>query len=150
MLIYSTPITGKTTFCQSNKNWIDGDSILIGLLIIETKTYFSNNNHKLGEQIIQYYQNGYGSVIEKVYDNYLNDLKSRLVNENILFGTRRFMWLANVIYIETDYNILTKRIPTCNSLEIVINETKAIKKWNLQNKITYLNGNYIEHFLKYK
>jgi len=107
MIIYFTPGTGKTTFCKSHSEWTDGDTILAK--IISDYTGKEIHGDDLHRTILSLY-NANRDVLEDCYTEYKSKLMhAKANNDNILFGTRRFMWLADMVFIEDDPHILELR-----------------------------------------
>jgi len=159
MLIYSTPGTGKTTLCLSDRNYQDGDDLLVEcirsastvnidtIMSFHTKSPNYDNSKELGKFVLQCYNDGCGDEIEKAYSLYrLELLRFNGTHTRIcLFGTRRFMWMAKTIFTEHDFNTLSQRKDPDNAQCIIAKEIESIKRWNL--KTISLNGKFISEAL---
>ena len=135
MIIYSSPKTGKTTFCNKNQKWIDSDKIIFNLLEKEFNIKISDDNTK-GQQIIELFKRDRNKA-EQCYTKFMYWLKDNRT-ENILLGTRRFMWLADKIYLETNES---KDRP----LELINSEIESAMRWDL--KFKKLNKKYISQII---
>ena len=130
MIVYASHNSGKTTFCKDNPEWIDGDQILFDFLGSAFGVKIIDNDTK-GRQIIDLFILDRKKA-EIVYTGYMNWLKENKHHKNILLGTRRFMWLADIIIIKKD-----------EGSQLYYDELKSTLKWNLKgitiNKDEYIN-----------
>jgi len=125
MIIYASPNTGKTTFCNNNPEWIDTDVVLFQMLKEAFGIEIKDDKTK-GQQIIDLFKSDRVKA-ESVYTQLYHWLKENR-SKNILLGTRRFMFLADKILIKRS-----------NSQEILKQELKSINKWKLFDKVNYIN-----------
>jgi len=103
MIVYSSPKSGKSTFCRLNPEWIDSDKILFKLLNKAFKTSLIDNDTK-GQQIIKLFRINRNKA-ENTYSEFMYWLKDNK-DKNILLGSRRFMWMADIVLLKnTDHNI---------------------------------------------
>jgi hypothetical protein len=109
MIVYSSPKSGKTKFCRNNPGWIDSDKILFKML---NKAFNCNiiDDDTKGSQIIRLFQRN-RDLAENTYTDFMYYLKNNKDTSNILLGTRRFMWLADIVFLkDTDHDIYKKEI----------------------------------------
>ena len=119
MIIYTSPRSGKTTFCNYNPEWIDADVILFSYLNDAFKCDIKDDNRK-GDQIIRLF-NINRVRAEKCYTRFMEWLKINKYSSNIMLGTRRFMWLADIVFIKDH-----------EDLNITLKEVESAKKWNIK------------------
>lgn len=109
MIIYASPKSGKTSFCSINKEWIDSDKILFKMLNKAFKTVIVDNDTK-GQQIIKLFQINRNKA-ENTYTEFMYWLKDNKDSKNIMLGTRRFMWLADIVLLkDTNHEIYKAEI----------------------------------------
>jgi len=132
MIVYASHNSGKTTFCKDHPEWIDGDQVLFDFLGSAFGIKIVDDNTK-GRQIIDLFILNRKKA-EIVYTGYMDWLKENRYVKNILLGTRRFMWLADIIIIKKD-----------EESDLYQDELKSTLKWNLRgvfiNKDEYINEN---------
>ena len=137
MIVYASHNSGKTTFCKDHPEWIDGDQILFDFLGSAFGVKIIDDDTK-GRQIIDLFILDRKKA-EIVYTGYMNWLKENKYHKNILLGTRRFMWLADIIIFKRD-----------NDSDIYQKELISALKWHLEcnyiEKDEYIN----EKMLKYE
>jgi len=130
MIVYASHNSGKTTFCKNNPEWIDGDQILFDFLGSAFGIKIIDDDTK-GRQIIDLFILNRKKA-EIVYTGYMEWLKDNRYVKNILLGTRRFMWLTDIIIIKKD-----------EESETYQSELKSALKWNLRGvfigKDEYIN-----------
>lgn len=110
MIIYASPKSGKSTFCKDNPEWIDSDIILFKMLDKAFKTVIVDDDTK-GQQIIKCFKSNRIKA-ENVYTDLMYRIKKMNdESKNILLGTRRFMWLADIIFLkDTNHEIYKAEI----------------------------------------
>jgi hypothetical protein len=107
MIIYFSPGTGKTKFCKEHPEWIDGDNILAE--IISKHIGQEIHGEDLHRTILPIY-NKNRDALENCYTEYKDYLMQAKINDiKVLYGTRRFMWLADMIFIEDEPNVIQRR-----------------------------------------
>lgn len=131
MLIYSSPGTGKSTLCKNDESFIDCDIILAG--IFDSVFCITVDINNLGKEILDCFIKD-RQKSEECYTAYLKILKgikmSRSPILTHLFGTRRFMWVADKVYLETNPDVLKKR-DKIDAHEIINKEILSAKKWDI-------------------
>ena len=133
MIIYASPKTGKSSFCNDNIDWLDGDKILFDMLEKAFHKHITDNDTK-GDQIIELFKINRVKA-EKCYTKYMEWIKDHKYTNNVMIGSRRFMWLADKIFIKH-----------CGDSDITYKEIESINKWRL--KYTLLNKDqFITHKL---
>lgn len=122
MIIYSSPGTGKTTFCNnsSNKRWLDGDVKLFEILSEEFYTIVNDDNKKT--KILDLF------MIDKnranhCYNLYYKWLSIHKYDSDILMGSKRFMWLADLCILK---HLSDKQYQ---------DELRNVKRWHLKHFI---------------
>jgi len=144
MRIYATPGTGKTTLCCSDHELIDGDNLLF--YILEQK--FPNIVSKSGfaQSIIRCFERDRAKA-EQCYSRYKDVLLNCRDWQIILYGTRRFMWCADILLLEWDWTVLKKR-GRSEAKEMVQKEVESFNRWDMAKKpCYYLKGSPITNDL---
>jgi len=131
MIVYASPKSGKSSYCKTHDDWIDADIILFKLLNKAFKTSLTDSDDK-GQQIIKLFKRDRNKA-EEVYTDFMLWLKENKESNNILLGTRRFMWLADKIYLKNsiDDNLFFKEIDSAKKWEldyIVLKKTDFINE----------------------
>jgi len=119
MIVYASSKSGKTTWCNNHRDWIDGDKHLFKLLNKAFNVTIIDNDDK-GLQIIELFHINRMKA-EKCYTAYMEWLKDNKFDLNILLGSRRFMWLADKVIIKEN-----------KSSDLYNHELASVLKWRIK------------------
>jgi len=129
MIIYSSPGTGKSTFCKKHKDWTDGDVILFSMINRAFNINLSDTPDK-GKKILLLFKTQ-KITIERTYTEYMVWLRDHRQSHNILIGSKRAMRFASKIYLKETRS------------DIFVDEIEFVKqrhlKYTILNKDQYIS-----------
>jgi hypothetical protein len=143
--IYCTPGSGKTTCC-ADRDLIDGDDLLYACLEKRFPKLVSKAD--FAQSILRCFERNRGAA-EECYTQYMQVLQNCKDWQIILFGTRRFMWLADFCILEWDWTVLEHR-GRAGAKMMLVKEIESFNRFKMKSKpYFYLKGNPLtEHTLK--
>jgi hypothetical protein len=113
MIIYASPKTGKSTFCKEHTEWIDSDIILFDILKKKFNVVIDDSNKSF--ELLNLFRINRVKA-EDAYTLFMHWLKNHRYSDNILLGSRRFMWLADKVFLKKSNELLifAKEIDSAN------------------------------------